>query len=424
MLHFANFIVGIILATILILSSIADACIAHGGASLRRRTENLEIARIQERQIPASPRTIVALTNVHVFDGTRITAPSTVIIDGEYIKSIVPLQQVPVFGAEIIDGNGGYLLPGLIDNHCHPGSLDDLTNLISYGVTTAIGMACLSYDLCNALKDQTGLTSFITTGLAAIAPNSPHAMLFDTPIEDTISSPAQAPQFVANVFGNHSAFLKMVAEEGGPSQETLNALVQSTHNAGHVSTTHATTISAYNQAINSLTDSIQHTPQDAVITADMARKILRNKQFVTPTLNVVQYILRLPGAPASYSFANAAQSASILYNSGVPILVGTDSFVDPDNVLLRVPFGSSLHAELEYLVQAGLKPVDVLRGATLLSAELHSLPDRGYIRAGFRADLLLIGGNPLTNISSTRDIKRVWVGGLEYQGAIGQGKPN
>ena len=41
---------------------------------------------------------------------------------------------------------------------------------------------------------------------------------------DTISSPAQAAQFVANVFGNQSAFLKMVAEVGGPSQDTLNAL--------------------------------------------------------------------------------------------------------------------------------------------------------------------------------------------------------
>ncbi|GKZ37856.1 hypothetical protein AbraIFM66950_009646 [Aspergillus brasiliensis] len=357
--------------------------------------------------------------NVHVFDGKQFTEPQTVLIVGEHIAAVAPSGQVSTDEAEIIiDGQGHYLLPGLIDNHCHPTTLDDLIDLISYGVTTAIGMACLSYDLCNALMNQTGLTSFVSPGLAAIAPGSPHAAILETPLADTISSPAEAPQFVANVFGNHSAFLKIVAEEGGPSQDTINTLVQCARDAGHVSTIHATTIMAYNQAIASLTDSIQHTPQDAVITTDMVQKIFQQGLFVTPTLNVVQYIKNLPGTPANYSFAHAAQSAGILYNAGVPILVGTDSFVDPNSALLNVPFGSSVHAELEYLVQAGLEPVDVLRGATSLGAKLHSLPDRGVIEAGFRADLLLVGGDPLLNISSTRDIKRVWVGGFEYTGNL------
>ena len=99
---------------------------------------------------------------------------------------MVPFGHTSVPRAQIIDGQGGVLLPGLINDHCHHGILDDLTNLTRYGVTTAIGMACLSYDICNPLKNQTGLTSFITTGLAAIAPGSPHTMLFGTPSEDTI----------------------------------------------------------------------------------------------------------------------------------------------------------------------------------------------------------------------------------------------
>jgi imidazolonepropionase-like amidohydrolase len=406
----------IILATILALPAIASACIFHGTASVRKRAENQDLARLLERRVPAAPRAKVALTNVRVFDGEQFTGPQTVIIDGEYIAGVVPSGQSPGCGTEVIDGKGDYLLPGLIDNHCHPGSLDDLTNLTRYGATTAIGMACLSYDMCNALKDQAGLASFISSGLAAIGTGSQHAMLLGTPVEDTISSPDEAPQFVANVFGNHSAFLKIVAEEDGPSQDTINALVQSARNAGRVSTTHATTLAAYSQAIKSLTDSIQHTPQDAVITADMVRMILQQGQFVTPTLNVVQYIKNVPGAPANYTFEHAAESATALYNAGVPILVGTDSFVNADNPLPAVPFGSSLHAELEYLVQAGLEPLDVLKGATSLAAKLHSLPDRGEIKEGLRADLLLVSGNPLDNISNTRDIKRVWVGGLEYTG--------
>ena len=122
--------------------------------------------------------------------------------------------------------------------------------------------------------------------------------------------------------------------------------------------------------------------------------------------------------PANYSFANAAESANILYKAGVPILVGTDSFIDPRQIIPPVPFGSSVHAELEYLVGAGLTPLDALRGATSLGAKYHSLPDRGSISTGLRADLVLISGNPLTNISNTRNIKKVWIDGLEYSGTL------
>ena len=142
------------------------------------------------------------------------------------------------------------------------------------------------------------------------------------------SSPAQAPQFVANIFRNHSTFLKMVAEEGGPSQNTLNALVWYTHKTGHVSTTYATTIATYNQAIMPLTDSIQHVPVDSKLTTAMAQTTLQQSQFVTPTCNVFPYILQIPGgSPSGSYFSNILQNAAILYKNGVPILVGTDSLL-------------------------------------------------------------------------------------------------
>ena len=333
---------------------VTHGCVMHGGANRKRVVARYrdELPRILERQQPAPATAVVALTNVSIFDGSGLSALSTVIINGDIIGPIVPFGQLPVAGAQVIDGRGGVLLPGLFDNHCHPSSIDDLQNLAKYGVTTAIGMACLSYDLCNPLRDQTGLPSFVTTGLAAIAPGSPHAELFDTPTADTISSPDQAPQFVANVFGNNSAFLKIVAEPGGPDQDTINALVEYTHNAGHVSTTHATFNASYNQAITSKTDSIQHVPLDIPLTTAMAQQILQQKQFVTPTLNVYPYLLPLTGIPggipAGSSYANAAQSAETLYQHGVQILVGTDSFIDPDNPALAVS-RYTIFAEVHHL---------------------------------------------------------------------------
>lgn len=410
-----------VLAALITWPSVAEMCFTHIEVNLQRSADDhIQLAKIRERTIPPPATKVIAVTNVQVFDGETISGPSTVIINGEHIGRVVPFGNMSVPGAEIVDGEGGILLPGLIDNHCHPGNLDDLTTLTSYGVTTAMGMACLSYDLCNALLNQTGLSSFITTGIAAIAPGSPHATLFDTPLEDTIASPDQAPEFVANVFGNHSTFLKMVAEDNGPSQETLNALVSYTHKAGRVATTHASSIEAYNQAITSMTDSIQHVPVDAPLNASMAEQILQQNQFVTPTLNAYKYLLELDVGAPSRNLSNGVQSARTLHEAGVPLLVGTDSFVDHENGMINIPFGNSLHAELELLVQAGMEPLDVLRGATSLAAKLHSLPDRGSITTGLRADLLLIQGNPLTNISNTRNIKRVWVGGHEYDGSVGE----
>lgn len=80
-----------------------------------------------------------------------------------------------------------------------------------------------------------------------------------------------------------------------------------------------------------------------------------------------------------------------------------------------VMYGSSLHDELENLVAAGLTPVEALNAATVLPAKYFGLADRGVIREGMRADLLLVNGDPTTDITVTRNIVKVWVGGIEFQ---------
>ena len=73
----------------------------------------------------------------------------------------------------------------------------------------------------------------------------------------------------------------------------------------------------------------------------------------------------------------------------------------------------TLYAEsrLELLVQAGLPPVEALRAATSAPAKAFRLKDRGGIKSGMRADLLLVQGDPPQNILATRDIIGVWKAG-------------
>ena len=74
----------------------------------------------------------------------------------------------------------------------------------------------------------------------------------------------------------------------------------------------------------------------------------------------------------------------------------------------------SLHDELELLVAAGLSTVEALRAVTVLPAKHFGLTDRGAIRPGLRADLVLLDGDPVADIRATRAICRVWCAGVDH----------
>jgi len=87
-----------------------------------------------------------------------------------------------------------------------------------------------------------------------------------------------------------------------------------------------------------------------------------------------------------------------LNEANVPLLAGSDA-VGPHGVLP----GSSLHEELSLLVQAGLTPYEALRTATVNPATyLGAEREFGKIAEGYRADLVLLTGNPLKDIRNTR----------------------
>jgi imidazolonepropionase-like amidohydrolase len=111
-------------------------------------------------------------------------------------------------------------------------------------------------------------------------------------------------------------------------------------------------------------------------------------------------------------FDAACKTVSALHSAGVSILVGTDADNAP-GVPAAVPHGESLHDELELLVACGLSTAEVLRAATSLPAKFFGLHDRGVIRPGYRADLVLIGGDPIEDIKATTLIQRVWIAGQE-----------
>lgn len=92
----------------------------------------------------------------------------------------------------------------------------------------------------------------------------------------------------------------------------------------------------------------------------------------------------------------------MMHEAGVPMGAGTDTPIG-----FAAP-GYSLHSELEMLVRAGLSPNEALRAATLRPAEFFGMADElGTIEAGRLADLVLLSGNPLDDITNTRTVQAV-----------------
>ena len=111
-------------------------------------------------------------------------------------------------------------------------------------------------------------------------------------------------------------------------------------------------------------------------------------------------------ATAARALRSQLAIIKVMHDAGVPIVAGTD---------YGLP-GFSLLRELELYVQAGLSPLDAIRAASAVPAELTDMiRDVGTVEAGKRADLLVLDENPLADIHNIRASRWVVTGGRMYE---------
>jgi imidazolonepropionase-like amidohydrolase len=117
----------------------------------------------------------------------------------------------------------------------------------------------------------------------------------------------------------------------------------------------------------------------------------------------IENLQRIPNLAGSVhgSFEIAAETVRRFHDAGVPVLAGTDV------TNAGTAHGASVHRELELLVRAGLTPAEALAAATSRTADQFGLDDRGRIGPGLRADVLVVRGDPTTDILATREIVAV-----------------
>ena len=350
-----------------------------------------------------------ALTNVRVFDGQQVRPPATVVIEGDLIGA-------DPAGATVLDGDGGVLLPGLIDAHVHVRDRGTLERLARFGVTSVLDMANPSPAL-DSLRSVPGITALRSAGIPALAPGSLHARMLVTDERAQLKGADQAGQFVADRVAEGADYIKIVIGSPGADhdQATVDALVAAAHEHGKQVVAHASSYAAVAKAQQAGVDVLTHVPLDRALDEADAALMAAGGRILIPTLTMMETLVSRLGLPgASYPAARASVAAA--YRAGVPVLAGTDANADAGSPA-AVSHGDSLHHELELLVDAGLTSLDALRAATVLPARYFALEDRGVIEPGRRADLVLIDGDPLQDIRATRSLRRVWCGGIEHEPA-------
>lgn len=394
---------------------------------------------------PPAPQTgTTVIRNVRVFDGDKVLADTTVVFDRSGIVAIGKDAKAPE-GAQVIDGRGKTLLPGLIDAHTHNFG-ESLTRALQFGVTTQLDMFTNVQLLQAAKREQkagtaTARADLYSAGTLVTVKGGHGTEYFPIP---TFTPGGDAQAFVDARIAEGSDFIKLVYDDGSAFHihfETLTpadlaALIRAAHARKKLAVVHISSLEGARVALNAGADGLVHLFGDRAADDALIALARQRGAFVIPTLTVIEstsgvgsgtsltteahlapYLTAEEKANLRASFGgkfanhdalvHASDAVRRLRDAGVPLLAGTDA-PNPGTA-----HGASMHRELELLVAAGLTPADALHAATAVPADIFGLGDRGRIRKSLRADLVLVDGDPTTMIADTRAINTIWKSGVQ-----------
>jgi imidazolonepropionase-like amidohydrolase len=421
------------------------------------------------RTLAHRPAGALVFRNANMFDAAqaRMIPHTTVVIAGNRIQSVWPdaTSKIPA-GAEIIDAGGKALLPGLWDMHVHISPGPDGMLHIAAGVTSA-------RDMGNDTGTVLGLKKKFDEG-SLIGPRLVLAGMMDSP------GPFQVPiGLVASTEPEARAIVNRYADLGfeqikiysSMKPELVPAIIEEAHKRGLRVSGHVPAFMTAEQVVRLGFDEVQHVnflflnfidsvkdtramSRFTAVGSDAAGldfssarvrsflQLLKDRHTVSdPTLATFEDMFmaragtmtpnmaavgdRLPsqvrrglfggglpirpGMDQRYrdSYAAMIRMVGELYRSGITIVAGTDGWP-----------GFELHRELELYVRAGIPPAEVLRIATLGAARVMKHDnERGSIAPGMLADVILVDGDPSTNISDIRKVSTVVRNGVLYRSA-------
>lgn len=192
------------------------------------------------------------------------------------------------------------------------------------------------------------------------------------------------------------------------STDELAAIVDEAHRAGLRVAAHAHGDDGIRAALEVGVDCIEH---GSLMTDETLDRFIELGRFLVPTTYLadgmdVSHAPPELQAKAAEVFPRAKQTVSKAIARGARIACGTDA--------PAIPHGKNAK-ELLALVDRGMTPLQAIRAATTVAAELIDVDDRGRLEAGLYADVIAVPGDPLDDIGVTEEVRFVMKGGQVYR---------
>lgn len=387
-----------------------------------------------------------------VFDGETVHEGWVVRTKGDKIDAVGPPNTVSTTGAQVIDLKGTTLLPGLIEGHSHlllhpynetPWDDQVLKEARSLRVARATVHAQKTLlagfttvrDLGTegADYDDVGLKQAIEQGIIP----GPRMVIVTRALIATgsyapkgFSPDVTVPQGAEEADG-HDAIIRAVRTQIGKGADAikvyadyrwgllaearptftldeLKLIVDVARSSGRGVVAHASTAEGMRRAILAGCQTVEH--GDAG-TPEVFALMKKNNTALCPTLAAGDAVSQYRGWKKGEELEpERIRQKRVTFrqalDAGVTICAGGDVgvFSHGDNA-----------RELEMMVDYGMKPLDVLRSATSVNADVFHLTDRGRIRSGLLADLVAVEGNPTQTVTDVRRVRLVMKGGKTYK---------
>src|SRR5947207_6611200 len=192
------------------------------------------------------------------------------------------------------------------------------------------------------------------------------------------------------------------------SDEELRAIADEAHRAGLKVAAHAHGDDGIRAAIEAGIDCIEH---GSLMSDDTLALMIERGTFLVATTYLADGMDVSRAAPALQAkaaevFPRARATISRAIELGVKVACGTDA--------PAIPHGRNAK-ELIALVDRGMTPLQAIRAATVVSAELIDVDDRGRLAPGLLADVIAVPGDPLSDIGVTEQVQFVMKGGRVHR---------
>lgn len=399
----------------------------------------------------------IVIQHAQLIDGTGASppAPATVVVRDRQIVFAGPDSAAPPPSpdAHVVDGRGATVLPGLIDCHQHLDRFGDISTpeqalrysiefntvwgvlnartVLEAGFTAVRDVGCRGM-LAMAVRDAVNAGLIHGPRILAagqIISTSGGLVDFYSPwveVEHGLAALADGVDGMIRVarqlLKSGADLLKVEASGSRPgflpprlptmSEREIAAIVAEAHRRGKRVAAHAEHLDAVKNALRAGVDTIEHGEQFDDEVLDLFHRT--GATLVTTLANLDRLRVTLEDRDASgrlgpdlygdihRRFDEWQAGFHRVYKAGVPIALGSDT-------ANRNPHGRNA-VELEHLVRYGMRPLDALVAATRNAAAACGLSDLvGTLEVGKRADLLVVAGDPLTDITIFQHPERLRV---------------